>query len=229
MGTVTSGVFSSAAATAFIPWGSWLAPFAVDHDTSTGYHTTIHANDYLFNATAGRNGNFQVSAYEMAALVIGFRQNGGAFQASTFSAAGAAEPANIRTNVAISGSFAELLVPLRFPPDQAIIINTLFVSMWTLAAAASEYITIEIIEAPVNSFVASIVIQAAWTMAKPAAATWGAVTPASGPALPYTLPAPATEDVIRYWRIRLYEPNTGNTRIAGVYGTAAAAKLSPLP
>jgi hypothetical protein len=229
MGTITTGVFTNAAATAFIPWGSWLSTFAVEHDTGTGKHTTVNGDGFNYNAGAGRNGTYQVDAYEIATGLIGFRQNGGANQAGTFTAAAAAEPANVRTTGGISGTYAEILVPLRFPPDQAIIVNSLSAVVWLFNAAPTEYFTIELIERPAQLFSGSITVRATWTMGKPAAATWGTVVPTAGPGFPWTLPAPATPDVIRYWRIRFYEPNPGNSRIAALFGTAAAAKVSPLP
>lgn len=230
MGTVTTGVFSNVSARAFIPWGSWLSTFAVEHNTGTGKHGTVNADSFNFNpATAGRNGTFQVSAYELAAYGLGFRQNGGANQAGLFTAAGAAEPANFRTTGGISGTFAEILIPLRFPPDQAIVLNSLSAVVWLVTAGASEYFTIELIECPAAGFSGVIAVRGSWTMGKPAASTWGTVTPTAGPAFPFTLVAPPAANVIRYWRVRWYEPNPGNVRFAGFYGGAAAAKLSPLP
>lgn len=228
LGSVTTGVYTNTAAASFMAWADWLASFLVEHNAG-GNHTDVSGLSYSYRAGGGRNGTFQVDAYEIATGLIGFRQNGGANQTGSLAAAGAAEPANIRTTGGISGTYAEILIPLRFPPDQAIIVNSLSASIWLLTAGATEYFTIELIERANAAFSGAIVVRATWTMGKPAAATWGTVVPTAGPAFPMTLPAPATPDVIRYWRVRFYEPNPGSSRIAGFYGGAAAAKVSPLP
>lgn len=229
MGSITTGVFTNAAATAFIPWGDWLSKFAVEHSTSTGKHGAVNGDSFTFNAGPGQQGVYQIDAYEMATGLIGFRQAGGAGQSGTFTAAGAAEPANLRTVGGVSGTYAELLVPLRFPPDQAVSILDLTASIWLVTAGPNEYFTIEILERPANGFTGAINVLAAWTMGKPAAATWGTVVPTAGPAFPTNIPAPVGPNMLRYWRIRFYEPGVGNVRIAGFYGQAAATKISPLP
>jgi len=227
LGACTSGVYATTGQNLVPTWGSWLSMFNVEHDNASGMHKAINADSFTFNATAGRTGTYQVEAVELQATGPTWRQNGGGVQSVAYIATGGTAPAHVKTATAVSGTWAEFYQPVRFPPDQDVILNDLSAVIWLATAAPSEYVKIDLVERQIEAAAWNTI--ASWTLGKPAGATWGIVTPTAGPAFPFTIPAPASTRTVRLWRVEIGEPNTGNTRLAGFYGTANAAKVSPIP
>lgn len=227
LGKVNTGVPVTTGQGLVPTWGTWLALFAVEHDTATGKHAAVNANSYSYNAGAGRLGVFQIPALELVPYFLAARQNGGANQAMAYTPEnGVGNPAYVATISAISGTWARLPIPVRVPPDVSWTVESLSAVIWLLTAGASESVSLELIERGEIDGVSTVL--ATWVMGKPAASTWGTMTPASGPAFPFVVGPPAA-GVIRYWRVYFTEPNPGNARVAGFYGTISVNKVSPLP
>lgn len=229
LGTVTSGVWSDAGQVAITPWADLLALFQIEHKAD-GSHDEVHADSLTWNsAGTGKIGTLRITARELAAHVAGggaqFKQNGGAAQQGQFVARVAAtNPDYVSTTGGISGTWAETFVPANLPSDQDVVINTVEAAIWLQTAGATEYLQIDLVEGDPDSTAAWTTL-ASWTMTKPAAATWGAVTRASGTALPFSQPAAVGTKRSRYWRLVFAEPNPSNTRVGAVWFGLNASKV----
>lgn len=228
LGTVTSGVWSGALQTPITTWGDLLALFHVQHKAD-GTHDEVTADTLSWNsAGTGKIGTLRITARELAAHIVPpgqFKQNGGAPQNGQHVArVTGTNPDYVSTTGGISGTWAEVFVPAGLPTDQDFVINAVNASIWLLAAAATEYLQIDLVEADPDSTAAWTTL-ASWTMTKPAASTWGAVTRASGTTLPFSQPKAVNTKRSRYWRLVFAEPNPGNTRVAAVWFDINATKV----
>ena len=228
LGSCTSGVWSSAGQVAITRWGDLLALFRINHNAD-GTHDEVVADSLSWGAGgAGKVGTLRITARELAAHVIPpgqFKQNGGANQNGQFIArAAGANPDYVSTSGGISGTWAEVFVPANLPSNQDVVINSVEAAIWLQTAGATEYLQIDLVEGDPDSTAAWTTL-ASWTLGKPAAATWGAVTRASGTALPFSQPAAVGTKRSRYWRLVFGEPNPSNTRVGAVWFGLNATKV----
>lgn len=227
LGACTTGVPSTSGQNVMPTWGSWLTWFAAEHDTTTGKHKAINGDSFTYNTgSASRSGEILHDAHQLQGFNGTARQNGGAIQNMGFVAAGGGQPAYVQTLTPVSGTWAEVYVPIRMSGDQAWELSSLNARIWLATAGAGEYLQIDLVEK--DPTMSSWNTLASWTMAKPAAATWGNVVPASGPGFPFSVLAPGAQKR-RFWRLVFGEPNPGYCRVAGLWGGAKATKLPPIP
>lgn len=229
LGSVTSGAWSGTGQVAITPWADILALFQVQHKAD-GSHDEVTADSLSWNsAGTGKIGTLRITARELAAHVVGtgaqFKQNGGAGQNGQFVARLAgANPDYVSTTGGISGTWAETFVPANLPSDQSCVINSVEAAIWLATAGATEYVQIDLVEADPDTTAAWTTL-ATFTLSKPAAATWGQVTRASGTALPFSVPQAVGSKRSRYWRVVFAEPNPGNTRVAALWFGLNATKV----